>query len=418
VSVGWIAANTLASLGLWMASVTTLQILIPLKLQHISPHNKVLYLGLVAAIGALAAGIMTPLVGTLSDRSKSRSFLGRRFGGRRHKWTLGAATLGAAFLLILGQQTTVLGVMLLWFCHAACQNSQYASLTAAIPDHVPVRQRATVAGWVAMPLALGLVVGTLLVTQVVGTGQGGYDLLAILLFVFALPFVFLTPDPPLPEHERTAFSWRELRASYWLSPRRHPDFGWAWLTRFLAALGNSMGTLYLLFYLRDAIHYQRLFPHQTAADGLLILIVISTTGVCLTAVIGGIISDRIGRRKIIVSTSGVLVAVAAMMLAFWQTWTSALIAAGILGIGYGAYVSVDQALMTQVLPSSRDRAKDLGILNVAIVAPTALGAAVSALIVYTGGSGPHGYGYQALYGVVAVVTLSHALLVWKIKSVP
>jgi MFS family permease len=293
--------------------------------------------------------------------------------------------------------------MVLWFCHASAQNCEYASITAAIPDHVPVRQRATVAGWVAMPLALGLIVGTLLVTRVVTSIPGGFTLLAALLFSLALPFVLLTPDPPLPGEAKTRFSWRALAASYWLSPDRHPDFAWAWLTRFLAAFGNAMGTLYLLYYLRDAIHYYTLF-HRPALNGLLILVVISATGVCFTAIIGGVISDRIGKRKIIVSISGVMVAMAAMMLAFWETWTSALIAAAILGIGYGAYVSVDQALMTQVLPSARDRAKDLGILNIAIVAPTALGAAISAPIVFY-------LGYQALHAAVAVITLSHALLV-------
>jgi MFS family permease len=411
VSKGWIAGNTLASLGLWMASVTSLSILIPEQLQHLAPKHKVIYLGIVAAIGALAAGIATPLVGALSDSSGRPSILGRRFSGRRHRWTLGAAALGAVVLVLLGLQTTVPAIMLLWFVHASCGNAEYASLTAAIPDHVPVRQRATVAGWVAMPLAAGLVVGTLLVTKVVTSITGGYLLLAVLLLTFALPFVLFTPDPPLPRHERVRFSWRGLLRSYWLDPRRHPDFGWAWLTRFLAALGNSMGTLYLLYYLRDAIHYPRLFPGHTAASGLLILVAITATGVCFTAIIGGIISDRIGRRKIIVSVSGIMTAFAAMMLGFWQTWSSALIAATILGIGYGAYVSVDQALMTEVLPSARDRAKDLGILNIAIVAPTAIGAAISAPIVYF-------LGYQALYAVVAVVTLSHALLVWKIKSVP
>ena len=40
---------------------------------------------------------------------------------------------------------------------------------------------------------------------------------------------------------------------FWLSPRRHPDFGWAWLTRFLINLGNALGTLYLLYYLQDAV---------------------------------------------------------------------------------------------------------------------------------------------------------------------
>jgi hypothetical protein len=53
-------------------------------------------------------------------------------------------------------------------------------------------------------------------------------------------------------------------SAYWISPRKYPDFGWAWLTRFLTRLSIAMGTLYLLYLLRDSVHYQRLFPGQTA----------------------------------------------------------------------------------------------------------------------------------------------------------
>jgi hypothetical protein len=51
------------------------------------------------------------------------------------------------------------------------------------------------------------------------------------------------------------------------------------------------------------------------------------------------------------------------LLASWETWPAALGAAVLYGIGYGAYIAVDQALITQVLPEARDRAKDLGIIN-------------------------------------------------------
>ena len=68
------------------------------------------------------------------------------------------AVLAALCLALLAGQTTVFTVALLWFLFSAFQNGEYATLSAAIPDHVPVRQRATVAGWVGMPIALGLVV--------------------------------------------------------------------------------------------------------------------------------------------------------------------------------------------------------------------------------------------------------------------
>src|SRR5206468_1135300 len=163
--------------------------------------------------------------------------------------------------------------------------------------------------------------------------------LAVLMVLLALPFVLFTPDYPLAPHDREPFSWRRLASSYWLSPREYPDFGWAWLTRFLTSLAIAMGTLYLLYFLRDAVHYAVLF-----------------------------------------------------------------------GLGYGAYIAVDQALITQVLPAARDRAKDLGIINIAIVCPGAIGAVIAAPLVSLAG-------YPALFGATAVVAVAAAIGVWKIKSV-
>jgi MFS family permease len=407
---GWIAGLGLASLGMWMASYTPLQVLLPLQLEHITPRHKIVALAVVTGAGAIASGLATPLAGALSDRTTHRYALGR-MTGRRHRWTLGMALLGALCLAVLSQQATVLGVTVLWVLFSAFQNGQYASLSAAIPDHVPVRQRATVAGWVGMPQALGLVVGTVLVVAVFTGQTSGYLVLAVLLAVLALPFVLLTQDHPLESEHRSPLSWRQLARSYWISPREYPDFAWAWMTRFLVSLAIAMGTLYLLYFLRDKIHYARLFPGHTASDGLLILIVIYTVGVVITAIVGGMISDRLGRRKMIVTVSGTLIAAAALLLTFVETWTAAIGAAAAFGIGFGAYLAVDQALITQVLPAARDRAKDLGVINIAIVCPSAIGALVAAPLVSLGG-------YPTLYAGTAIVGFLGSMLVWRIKSVP
>ena len=407
---GWVAGLGLASLGMWMASYTPLQVLLPLQLQHITPRHKIVALAVVTGFGAIASGLATPLAGALSDRTTHRYAWGR-MAGRRHRWTLGMALLGALCLIALSQQDTVIGVTVLWVLFSAFQNGEYASLSAAIPDHVPVRQRATVAGWVGMPQALGLVVGTVLVVDVFTGQTSGYLVLAVLLALSVLPFVLLTPDHPLESGHGEPLSWRQLARSYWISPRDYPDFAWAWFTRFLMSLAIAMGTLYLLYFLRDKIHYAQLFPGQTASDGLLILIVIYTAGVVITAIVGGMISDRSGRRKTMVTVSGLVIAAAALLLAFVETWDAAIGAAAAFGVGFGAYLAVDQALITQVLPAARDRAKDLGVINIALVCPSAIGALIAAPLVSLGG-------YPTLFAGTAVVAFLGSILVWRIKSVP
>jgi MFS family permease len=406
----WIAGLTLASLGMWMATQTPLQVVLALQLQDITPRHKIVALGVVTGVGAISSALATPVVGALSDRTAHGGRLGR-FSGRRHRWTLAMVVLAAACMALLARQATVLGVAVLWFLFCAFQNGEYASLSAALPDHVPVRQRATVSGWVGMPIALGLVLGTVLVVDVLGQDLvSGYVALAVLMVLLALPFVLLTPDHPLAPEDREPFSWRRLAAACWLSPREYPDFGWAWLTRFLTSLSIAMGTLYLLYFLRDAVHYARLFPGQTAADGLLILIVIYTGCVVLASIIGGIVSDRSGRRKVMVTVSGLLMAAAALLLTFAETWPAALGAAVLYGLGYGAYLAVDQALITQVLPKAHDRAKDLGIINIAIVCPGAIGALIAAPVVSLAG-------YPALFGATAAVAVAASIGVWRIRSV-
>jgi MFS family permease len=405
VTRGWIGSLGLASLVMWMAALTPLQVLIPEQLQHIDSKGKILALGLVSAFGAIASLLATPIAGACSDRTTHAYSLGR-LRGRRHRWTLSMAILSAASLALIAGQHTVFGVGLLWVLFSAFQNGEFASLSAAVPDHVPVNQRATVAGWVGMPQALGLVLGTAVVVYLFDNYLvGGYLALAIPLVLLTLPFVLLTPDHPLEPEHRAPLSARALLTAYWIDPRRYPDFAWAWITRFLASLAIGMGTLYLLYFLRDKVHYAH------PAQGLFILIAIYTAFVIITALVGGVISDRIGKRKMIVTVSGILMGTAALLLTFVETWPAAMVAAVLFGAGFGAYLAVDQALITQVLPAAKDRAKDLGIINIAIVGPAALAGAIAAVLVSLGG-------YPVLFAATAVVAAIGSVLVWKIKSVP
>jgi MFS family permease len=401
----WVALIALANLGLYVGYIGPISVLLPNQVQAIAGSGgKVAALGWVTGIGAVVAMISNPVAGALSDRTTSRF-------GRRRPWIVCGALAGAAALVLLAGERTIVGVIFGWCLAQAGLNAMQASLAAGVPDHVPVQQRGAVSGWIGLPQTLGVLLAVVLVTMVI-TGNGGYALLGALVVVCALPFALTTPDPRLPRTGRPPLRWRAFARSFWLSPRRYPDFAWAWMTRFAVNLGNAMTLLYLLYFLRDRIHYSRLFPGHKAEDGLVILILSYLAGVVITAVAGGVISDRSGRRKLPVTVSGLVMAVSAIMLALWPSWPAAIAAAAIMGLGFGVYLSVDQALVTQVLPSAAGRAKDLGIINIANSGPQVLAPAIAAPLVSQLG------GYPTLYLSVAASTVLGSAFVWKIRSVP
>jgi MFS family permease len=133
--------------------------------------------------------------------------------------------------------------------------------------------------------------------------------------------------------------------------------------------------------------------------------------VILTSVLGGRLSDRMGRRKPLVITSSVVIAVASLILGFAPTWAGALLGATVLGIGFGAYLAVDFALITQVIPAAFDRGRDLGVINIANSLPQVIAPAIAYPFVAFWG------GYISLYVAAAIIGLLGAVFVVKIKSV-
>ncbi|MFD1933782.1 MULTISPECIES: MFS transporter [Nonomuraea] len=392
----WVASIAFANLALFVGYFAPLQVLLPEQLAAVSPGDKEGALAWVTGAGALVAMLANPVAGALSDRTTGR-------WGRRHPWTVAGALAGGAAMVFLAFQTSVLGIALGWCLAQAALNATQAALSAGVPDHVPVDQRGEVSGWIGVPQSVGVVLGVVLVTVVATTTRSGYLLVGAVVAVFVLPFVLTTKDPRLTE--RPPFDPKEL----WV---RHPDFFWAWITRFLMMLGNSIATLYLLYFLTDEVGYERLFPGEKATDGLLVLILVYTATVVLTTVVAGVVSDRLGRRRLLVTCSGLISVIPAVMMAFWPQWPVVMAAAAILGAGFGAYLSVDNALVTQVLPSAGGRAKDLGVINIANSGPQVLAPVIAGPIV--AGLG----GYTVLYLASAVLALFGAVLVWKIRGVP
>ncbi|NAZ15022.1 MFS transporter [Glutamicibacter soli] len=399
VGAGWITALVIVHIGINVGFFAPIQVLLGLHAQQLDASQKNAILSLVTGVGAAVSLVANPLFGALSDRSTSKF-------GRRIPWVFFGTLAGALSLLLMSTAQTVSLLVLGWALMQAAGNAALAAIFAAIPDKVPVEQRGMVGGLVALGQTCGSLIGAVIGMYAAQDLVFGYAIVAVAVALCSIPYVMMRQDVPLPKGALPALKAGEFLKSFWINPVKHKDFGWAWLTRFMLYLGCQLCLVYLLFFLQDQL------GHPDPAQGVLVLTAIYAFCVIFSSVISGKISDRDGKRKKFVIISSVIVALAAGVLAFASNFTTAVIAAVLLGIGFGAYLAVDFALLTQVLPHADSRGKDLGMINIANSLPQVVAPLVAWLSVTWFG------GYPTLFLISAVISLVGAALVRQIKSVP
>ena len=393
----WITVWTAALFGWYMAYYAGAQILLPKQAEQIAGDDKVTLLAVVTGVGAVVTIVVNIAVGALSDRTLSKR-------GRRQLWVLGGAVLTGLAVSGQGLQTTALGMVVVWSIAQVGASSTNAALMAAVPDEVPVGQRAWVSGFYSLALAAGPLVGIALVALVLTDVVPGFVALGVGAMVLALPYALGTRGVPLTPRERQPLSFRSLLAGT-LAPLRHRDFAWAWTGRFFIQLSNALAQVYLFYYLQDYVKY------SDPETGTFVLAGVYTLGVIAVSLPAGRISDRTGKRKRMVVVASVLQGIAGLMMAFLPSFGLAVVAALILGLGFGAYAAVDQALITQVLPTAQDRGKDLGVINIANNLPYLITPLIGAPVIGSLG------GYPTLMILVLVTAVIAALTVQPIKSV-
>ena len=221
--------------------------------------------------------------------------------------------------------------------------------------------------------------------------------------LFALPL----KDVPAPR-ELPPFSVREFLGTFWTDPRSHPDFGWVWVTRFVTYFASVAPAPYLAYYLTSRTDVSS----ASVAATVVLLGTLNYTLSAATAAACGWLSDRLGRRKVFVRAAAVLLAAGLAILAVSSTLAVIYVAQALLGIGSGLYFAVDMALATEVLPSSQDTGKDLGVINSADVLPQAIGPAFAPLLLAIGS----GHNYTALYLFTIAISLLGILTVTRLKT--
>ena len=416
----WIGSLVLLNLGLMAGWFGPIQVLLAQQAERVADAepgglSKELLLAVVLFTGATVSMVANPVWGAFSDRTTSRL-------GRRVPWVLGGVVIGAVGLLLLSIAGSAVTMVLAWSLVQLALNAAWAGGVAAVPDQVPVERRGLIGGMIAIAGTVGVLLG-IKIAELTGSIAQGYLVTAVVMLALSVPYLLGSRDIALPaDHELAPMDWRSLLRSFWISPREHPDFAWAWVTRFLVNLGNWIALNYLFYYLTDGLGFGD--DEATAKLGVLVLIYGGTT--VATTVVVGHWSDRLARRKVFVTWSGALIGASMLVLALWQDWPGALLAAVVLGAGFGVYQAVDFALITQVLPGAGDRAKDLGVINIASALPQVLAPAIAGLILVVvrelGGSvATQGEAWSTGYGVVYLVGFAlcvlGSVLVTRIRSV-
>jgi MFS family permease len=195
------------------------------------------------------------------------------------------------------------------------------------------------------------------------------------------------------------------------NPRRDPDFAWVLLTRLVVMLGIYTVLDFLQFYMRDAVGAPH--PEQQTTN---FIIITSLTSVA-SALIVGWLSDRFGRKRMVYFSGGMM-ALVGLVFIVTHSLLLVLAAGALFGIGYGAYTSVDWALVADVLPSHRDFARDMGVWNISLSLPQVIAPIIGGPLIdaFTRSHQPV-LGFQLLFAIAVVYCLIGTVTVRFIRGV-
>ena len=402
--VGWefISLFTLAFIGTNLVFQAPLLVTLPLKVNSLvgieqAPNS----LALVASVGALLAIFANPFFGRMSDRTTSRL-------GMRRPWMVIGLVGGSLGILIVALAPNIPVVLIGWCIAQLSFNGLLAAQVAVIPDQVPTTQRGMVSGLLGVCLPIAAVSATFLVRLFTGNQLAMLMVPSAIGGVFILLFAVTLNDRRLANADKPKWSLREFASTFYVDPRKSPDFAWAFASRFLFVLAYAFLVTYQAYYLLDKLGSVEADVPQQIFLGTLTQSVVLVAA----ALIGGKLTDRTGRRKIFVFSASIVYGLALVVIAIASNFNGFLVGMAISGLGFGMYFAVDLALVVDVLPAKDDAAKDLGVFNMASAVPFSIAPALAPLILAIGNGS-----YGALYSVAGLCAIVGAFAILPVKRV-
>lgn len=394
-----LSLNLAVLLSLYNAVIS---VFLPNQVTNINPAAESKNLAIILTVNMLLTMFVQPIVGALSDRTRTRL-------GKRAPWILGGSIFGAVFLYLMSFQHTVLGITIFWILTSISLNSMNGPLVTTIADRFESNERGVVSGYAGAAQTAGGTLGIIIAGYLAATLRVGYAVFAIGIALFCILFVVINPEKSSVGEEIEPFNVKEFFSQFWVSPRENHDFWWAFLGRFFMQLGYQGALTYQLYILTHYIGLKLDVANHTIGTVSFIMMI----GLLVSSIFSGYLSDFFNRKKIFVIIAALTMSVSLVFPLVIKSVFGVLMYAGIMGLGFGVYQSVDYALMTDVLPNGGQSAgKDLGILTIAQNAPQAFSPGIAAaLLAMTS----QNYASIFIFGIISVALST--LFILPIKSV-
>lgn len=412
---------------LWQSLGT---LILPDLIQHlVPPGDKGKALSVLEGIGTVMAVVWQPVMGAVSDRTRSRF-------GRRRPFIVAGTVGDVIFLAGLALSGSYWLLVIFYFLLQTASNTAQGPYQGLQPDVVPEDQRGTASGYYGMSNLVGTLTGTV-VAGIILTAAGppaAFTSIALLLVVTMLLTVILVPDTVKATQAAFTSPADALRDTF-TAPLAHKPFLWLMASRLLILMGVVGIQSFTLFYFTDAFFH---------GDGDLAR---RTTTVVVGLVVGLAIlitwpaarlSDRIGRRPMIligglIASAGTLVLVfggyrwmpdsllvpLAGLLGLPDLVAQTVVAGLLVGIGLGAFLSVDWAFITDVIPPDR-AGLFFGFSNIATAGSGVIARFLAGFMLDYFNAGPPllglPRGYTVIFSVFVLWLLLGTLLILKVPE--
>jgi MFS family permease len=433
-------------------------------------------LAFVLIPGAFVALVTNPLFGFFSDRTRGKLAA----WGSRRPYILFGTLINVACLVWMASARDIASLAIAYALVQFSSNAAQAPFHALLPDIVPAEQRGLTSGVMGLLQVGGNIGGVILAGMFIDAKQSwpiyqahlwlAYGIMMGVLIVFMLITIFAVRERSgilaqrraleSAEQARRRFSipprviltcaltllavgvawglislWNvvggaHLRISsdveqvvleviatigililFDFRPRRNPDFAWVVGTRLLMLLGIYTVQTFLQYYMRDAVGAAH--PEQQTTN---FVILVSLTSLASTLGAGWL-SDRFGRKRM-VYIAGALMGMVGLIFIITHSLTIVLASAALFGLGYGAYLSVDWALIVDVLPSEHNFARDMGIWNIAVSLAQVIAPILGGPLIDTFTQrGQPVLGFQLLFTLAIVYCVLGTVTIRFIKSV-